>query len=221
MSDFEKKKEEYLERLSTKQELLISLAKKKDDDSLAALRILVDPRDENGLKVANYSLDLLDDLLNLVTSASCGNVVYVPVEENEGLKAITSVMKMLISDEEVTAETIAARLSKSNESNIIPEQLAEIIFGLTVCFICEPVETMTYIGEKMGISFENEVDLIRLQVLLEEAKEKMQTLQPNQNVYKEMTDKSVNWMVAFSTAFHNLCEKNIKKEDSKSLTLKR
>ncbi len=214
MGDFEKRKEEYFERLSTKSEFLISLEKKKDDNSLAILKLLVNPKDENELKTATCTLDFLEDFLNLVTSASCGNVEYVPFEENEGLNAIIGVMKMLISDEEVTAESITARLSDSKKSDTRSEQFAEILFGIMVCFICEPVETMTYIGKKMDVSIDNIVDSIRLQVLLEEAKEKMQVLQSDQNVYKNTTDKSVNDFVAFSTAFHNLCEKNIKKEDS-------
>ena len=217
MSDFEKKKEEYLEKLSTKTEFVKSLAKKDDERSRATLRVLVDPRDEKELKVATSTLDFTEDFLNLVTSAACGNVETVPVEENEGVKAIAAVMKMLISGEEVTSESITAKLNNSNKADLSPEKTAEIIYGMMVGFACDPEEAMRFICEELGVSLESEVDLIRLQVLLEESQAKMQAMQPNQNVYQNMTDKSVDDFVEFSEAFHSLCEKNIKKEDSTDL----
>ena len=214
MSDFEKKKEEYLEKLSTKTEIVTSLAKKDDERSRATLRILVDPRDEKELKVANYTLDFTEDCLNLVTSAACGNVETVPVEENEGLKAIAGIMKMLLSGEEVTSESMTSKITNSKKASLSPEKLAEIVYGMMVGFACDPEEALEFICEELGISLENEVDLIRLKVLLEESQAKMQAMQPNQNIYQNMTDKSVDEFVEFSEAFHSLCEKNIKKEDS-------
>ena len=217
MSDFEKRKEEYLERLSTNTQYVKSLTEKKDERSRATLRIMVDPRNEKELKMATSTLDFAEDCMNLLTNAACGNVEPIPIEENEGLKAITSIMKMLISGEEITEETMTAKLNNSKSGNVSPEQLAKVIYGMLIGFISNPEEAMTYVCNEMGVSLDNEVDLIRLQVLLEEAQTRVQALQPSPDPYKEMTDKNLDEFVAFAEAFHNLCEKNIKKEDSMDL----
>lgn len=200
MSNFERKREDYFERLSTKAELITSLAMKNDDDIRTALRFLIDPRDERELKVATCILDVMEDLADFAISADNGDVKYVPAEKNEGLKAFVRIMKKVTSDKELTYETI----------KISGEQQAEFIFGLLLGFICEPEESKKYIAEEMGVSPESN----RLQELIEEGQKKALALQPNQNPYKELTDESVDDCVAFSRVFYNLCKKYIKKEDN-------
>ena len=200
MSNFEKKKEDYFERLSTKAELITSLAMQNDDNSRTTLRILIDPKDERELKVATCTLDVMEDISDFIISAAYGDVEYVPAEENEGLKAFVRIMKKVTSGEELTNETI----------KISVEQSAEMIFGLILGFGCGPEEVMKYMAEEMGVSPKSN----RIQDLLEESKGKILALQPNQNAYKELTDETVDECVAFSRIIHNLCKKYIKKEDN-------
>lgn len=200
MNNFERKREDYFERLSTKAELITILAMQNDDNIRTALRFLIDPRDERELKVATCILDEMEDLLDFAISAAYGDVEYVPAEENEGLKAFVRIMKKATSGEELTDETI----------KISGEQQAEMMFGLMLGFVCGPEESMKYMAEEMGVSPESN----RLQELIEESKEKILALQPNQNPYNELTDETVDEGVAFSRVFHNLCKKYIKKEDN-------
>ena len=200
MSNFERERKDYFERLITKAELITSLAMKNDDNIRTTLRILIDPRDERELKVATCTLDVMEDLSDFIKSAAYGDVEYVPAEENEGLKTFVRIMKELTSGEELTDETITI----SGEPN------AKMMFGLILGFVCEQEESMKYIAEEMGFSPKSN----RLQELIEVGIKKILALQPNQNPNKELTDESVDECVAFSRKFHNLCKKYIKKEDN-------
>ena len=221
MSTFEESKKEYLERLSTNMDFVNHLIEQKDESSRKTAKLLLDPRNERELRVANGTLTQKEDMVALTEAVLCGNVEEIPLEENKGIGFLINIINALVDQQNMAANanapvdlkaTLKHRLEPLND----PKEIARICYSLISGLAAKPIETVEYIQGKVKIDFENEIETAKFKLYLQESQAAIQSAAPNPTAPSaDMTDEGVETFEAYVNEFHELCEKGIQKGDEK------
>ena len=222
MSTFEESKKEYLEKLSTNMDFVNHLIEQKNESSRKTAKLLLDPRNERELKVANGTLTQKEDMVALTEAALCGNVEEIPLEENKGISFLINIINALADQQNLAANanapvdlkaTLKQRLEPLND----PKEIARICYSLLSGLAAKPIETVEYIQGKVKIDFENEIETAKFKLYLQESQDIIQKAAPDPtaNPSSDMTDEEVAAFDAYVNEFHALCEKGIQKGDEK------
>ena len=217
MSTFEERKEEYIERLSTNMDFVSHLLKQDDEESRKTAKVLLMPSNEKELRVADGTLTMTEDMKDLVEACACDNVEPIPLEENVGINFLITLIEKL--NEQFKANNQAdlkAVLAKEMEPLSDPKEIAKMTYGLIVGFTSQSDEVAEYIHSKVNLDFDNEIEMAKFKLYMQEAKAAMHdaTPAPAQAPSADMTDEAVDQFEEYVNELHALCKKGIKKDNN-------
>lgn len=194
MKSFEERKEEYLNKLKTNPELTSAMIESSQKNGgVEKLAILVDPKTEMDLDLANCTFDFMNDSMVLLEKIFSFEVDEIPLEENEGYNYLINVINLARNKatEQEYREYVAG---------LTPEQVAIISYDLLVGIATDNESVFEYLAEKVGIDLTDELQMAQLTVRLEEAKKTI----PSTDI-EHATDKNVDFFKELVRNFHILC----------------
>lgn len=203
MENFEEKRQEYFKRLKEHEELVVELS--ENEENKKGLEILLLPKNEEELNLANAYLMFIQDFKNIL----CGNVEEIDFN-NCILMDYMSIMVKLGYNNSSEEE-----LEKVLKNNWDIDSVAQISYELIVLAINGPENYADIIKERCNIDINNELDSLRLSLLISKANEKIQEYRPD---LQPINEKSMDIFINFADKFHELCENSIKKNSNSEVS---
>ena len=136
MDDFIKRKKDYLQKLKENPRVLQKLTVNEGDPQKMMMMVL-DPKNEEELKIVDTLITFFIDILDLVHRAAMKEVKEIPLEENVGISYYIEVINALKDEKEV--RTV---------DKLTPEEGAKILYEFLTGMINDSDETLIYIAEK-------------------------------------------------------------------------
>lgn len=209
MSNFEEKKDEYIERLMTRISIVESLiknsnSKAKDNENFKKMnRIVLNPKDELELRIANSILDVIESLEVFSKIAMTDVIKPIPKEENIGISH-------LISTLEKTKNNVNGDTSSSSDIDLHkePEEQAKIFYQLLNAFLCDTEETIQYITEKLDLDPTTLDGVAMLDTLFDNISNLYKN-NDNKKSLDEVNENDVEEFERFATTFKNLVDKDV------------
>lgn len=196
MKNFEEQRNEYYLKLRKHTEYVKKMA--EDEKNKDLVRMLLIPENENELKLGNAYVMFMEDTLQIAYNAAQGNINEIDVENCIVVEYLAAIVKL------VYADTNEEELKKVNE--LYNENLAKILYETVVLAIANPEEYMKALCNKCNVDIEDELALMRFQILLEKVSSKIKAPIPD-NVYSE---QNIDAFVAFTNQYHEICVNGIK-----------
>ena len=100
MDDFIKRKKDYLQKLKENPRVLQKLTVNEGDPQKMMMMVL-DPKNEEELKIVDTLITFFIDILDLVHRAAMKEVKEIPLEENVGISYYIEVINALKDEKEV------------------------------------------------------------------------------------------------------------------------
>ncbi len=199
MEDFEKRVAQYIERAEENVELVRTIIESEEGERKARLgNIMLRPSNELELRTANALLNLSVDCAELCLDLSLGAVKQIPEEDNVAIPWIVEI----ISDSKGDKSTEELVAKYTNE--LSPELSAKIIYQLLVSFVGFEDESKEKLGKLLGYDLNNELDNLKLELDLENAKSVSGSLKTS-NAYL-VNEESTGEIESMASSFHTLLE---------------
>lgn len=200
MSSFEENKEKYLNRVSENIEMLELMGNNSNNK---LIELLIDPKDDKQLIVADCNLRSIQDLTELSKAVKAGRIKKIPFKENDIFKSFVALVKMVYNGEEIDNNNIY-------NSNKTGKEYAREIFYFISSFAGNIEEIVNYIMDELNISSDNIYGTIKLCIAMNEVQSRNQELQLcNITDFDNISDADVKNVQDFSNELHDLCRKNI------------
>ena len=208
MEDFEKRREEYYERVRNNPRLLMELEKFFKD---RLLEIIITPSNENELVFASCSADFVSDIIDLEERLEDEVEELLP-DQNMGLQFISTLMQKIKNNEEIHIHGVSDinNVSKDAITNENIIDLAHIVYGIAYALIIKIDESFRYIASSLDLDADNYFDIKQLIVYFNKLSKIFKTSDDSLKI----TDKDAEWLTVFISEFHRLCsESRILHED--------
>lgn len=205
--EFEKRKQEYLERINSNEEILNEMKehfRKSFKDAEDRIELIVNPKNEKELLLAEPLYTFFVDMLLLTKRIDNEEVIEIPFEESEGVQILTNSIRAIMNgDEDITIF----------DSTLPPKVLAKHIYEVFVS-MADSDGLSNYIMEKLEInprSLKELVSYLNAWLKFTEILQKFKSNDPLSTDILNYTEEDLNRINEFTDAFHELCE-NGKKE---------
>jgi hypothetical protein len=187
--DFETRKKEYLDRLRSNFELfeMIKFNEKKQGDALLAKEMVLNPKNEDELIFAVFTLDFTD----LAARSAIDDVKTILPKDNIYLDLLANVMNSLKTGEDV--EHMVEETKKNP---------AKYLYDYVVGFINDIDSTVEYLAEETGYNVYDEFELAQFQLYLEKANSIINISEAGAQQGMPSTEKAR----IICDEFHRLCE---------------
>lgn len=211
MDDFIKRKKDYLQKLKENPRVLQKLTVNEGDPQKMMMMVL-DPKNEEELKIVDTLITFFIDILDLVHRAAMKEVKEIPLEENVGISYYIEVINALKDEKEV--RTV---------DKLTPEEGAKILYEFLTGMINDSDETLIYIAEKTGFDLKDEIQAKLLELYLNQANK---AFEKNTNFVEETEGSSnksnLEESFVFCNLFHQICEEGkLTKKPMRTLTDKK
>ena len=218
MESYEERLKNYFERLSNNTEILIALANKNNQKTV---EILLLPKNEKELELADATLTFIEDTIGIVENAMEGNLKSIDPETSVMVNLYADIIKSLKENGKVDEEVMKKYISKDSSIN----EVALFVYESLVAFTVNPERTLECIINKSGFEgVDDELAVLQFKLLLAKAAAMANELKENStnsiksaNLYDMTDEKAVNDMIEFSREFHKLYVNGL--EENHSLKL--
>ena len=203
----EEMKEEYLERLRNNLDIVKGILEDKEgEEKVKMSKLLLSPSNELEVRVANGLLQFTEDFKETLMGAIFGTVKEVAPQDNYGLEWLINIAK----------QSQNGKIEKILPDDMKLEDVARLLYGLCVGILGDPENSIEYMCKELGYDPEDELDVLRLQTLLEESKSligAVQTTKQPDVTKDELTEENVREFEQFTDSFHKICESQKKLEE--------
>lgn len=207
MKDFNERKKEYLNKLRENIYILDKITVDKGDPQ-GLMEKLLDPKDEEELKMMNMIITLFIDIFDLKERSSVGDVKKILLEENIGINYYIDIINKLKLKKDINL------FEKINSI-----EAAEILYGFLTGTVSNSHEAICYIAEKTGFNLDDEIELRRFELYLDKANALFEKNNEFTSPINEKVD--IEDSFAFCKKFHELCEEGkLIKSTGETLILK-
>lgn len=205
MTEFENKREKYLDKLRKNPDLLESLVEGNNNNPIT-VELLVDPQNERQLETAELIFTQMKDVFSIVEAAVEGELKEIPVDENVAVLFLAELIKNIANNDEEAAKEL---LDKFND----PKYAALYVFHLTAGPLSNPEEMMEKMEELMDISFDDPIQMIKYKLYMAKAS---QLSNKNKNMEKNLSDEDIEYLRVYVSEFNRLCDETIIKEETEN-----
>ena len=207
--NFEIRKREYLDRLRNNIELIETMKfnEKNPGDALKMKEMVLDPKNEEELITAIFTLDYTD----LIARATTGDVKTILPKDNFYLKLLAEMIDSLKKSEDV--EHIIEKV-KNNQ--------AKFLYGFIVGLMADLDTSINYLAEVTDYDLYDELDIAQFQLYLEKANSIFNRDSDNQEgiTFVGPSNRAkIEESIIRCNEFHTLCE-NGKLENNKKSSRK-
>jgi len=217
METFEDRKRNYLNGLNEHIDILVSLVNKEHNKMT---EIILDPKNDGELMVANATIQMIIDMKELVENIEDGMVKPIDMKSSYVVNLFIRIIKALMSRNQEEVNNCYLELKDTNIKDA-----AKLIYEMMVVFVVDPDKTIEYIANESGFNIDNEVDAARFQLYLQKANEITNKKKAIDTENIDANDEmQINEYVAFTNELHKLCEEgkiNPKDTDHYSSRLRR
>lgn len=207
MENFNERKKAYIEKARSNPEIIEMIASNNGNVTMSdeMLELVIDPKNEKELTLAENILTTASDLSTLVINIALENVKSIPIKENSGLKVYADLINVVKENGDIN------KLKPNMKEN------ARLLYEILVGTISEPEESMQYIAELSGFDLDNAFDKAKFNLCINKINKEGNT---NIKFPKDYTDEEINEFLEFSAEFHKLCKEGYleNKEDTEEIT---
>ena len=204
MENFNERLEHYYNKLRENPDLVNNIIKNSKDQQ--SLNILLGPRTDRELLLAESTFRLMEDMLSLTEKAYFGEVKYIDVKNSRIANIYINIINALKSNNLLEVE----RMKKHLIEDFDVKETASLIYELLVIFSQDADDFISVIMERCG--FDDNDDLSDFKFYLSEANKitnadnrvDLDRLEPND-------DKKFHAVLDFSNEFHKLYEEGLVK----------
>lgn len=195
MKSFAEQKIEYFNKLKKYGKIVEELSQKETNKEL--INILLLPKDEKELEFANHYIMWLDDSLQIVLNALCGNLAKIDLNDSVFVDFMINNINTLQSNNSIEE---MKQINKKYAGNG-PEFDAKLIYEMLVVLTSDLEEFAKVLYDKCGFDLDNDVQLMQLNLLSSQLKE-------NINPYK-YDKESMERFIFFTDCFHDFYMKGL------------
>lgn len=193
MEDFEERKAAYLNELREHTYILKDI-KVDDGNYEKVMGILINPKDETELAMANIIITFFVDASDLVDDICNYNVKQIPFSENIGISYYINIINELKSGKNVESSI-----------KIDEKEAAKVLYSYLVAFVGDTEDTIEFIADRTGFDLEDEIQLRQLELYLNKANVAFNKKDSFGDI--EATDPiEIGRAKIFCDEFHTLCE---------------
>lgn len=202
MENFEKRKEEYFDKLRTNPELISGmLSKGEDEKSKKMLTLLLTPKNEEELEQAEAVYQFMCDLSSVIERIITGDIKEIPLEQNECLDLYATIINTIKSGNE-DEDYIKGILQKKYDG----VSVAKFLYDSLVSLLGNAEETVIYWSEKCGINLEDPIEAAQFQIYFERAREIFDNKTPDVSNVDVDDSEQLKQFIEFAKEFHTLSE---------------
>lgn len=205
MGEFEERRKIYFDNLRKNPEVLNKLMEKKENQNKRAMKIILLPRTERELDLAEAMYLMISDLVRLVNDIVMDRVNKVELEESTAIGILIKLINALKENDTISVDKIKSELNDITDS----KETAKIIYDLLVSFVGNGIESFNYIARECNVDLNDELSIMQFQLYLNQANEILNGKSPNN---LDITDidvensSQVEQIVEVAKEFHKLCE---------------
>ena len=199
MESFKERKSRYYEKIKEHAEFFTKI-NYKDDGRMREL--MLDPKDDKELAIADATFQMILDLNNLARNAQLGNIEPVDKENSFLINILVRIIKAYAASDEVEVNACRQELEELDSANA-----AKMIYDMLALFASSADEAVNYIAEKSGFDLDNVVDEMRFELYLKKATDLANERKMLDAKAIDTDDQiQLNQFLDFANELHRLCE---------------
>lgn len=216
MIRFEERREEYFNNLRSNPLLLVKLFEKEENKNSKIMEIMIRPKTEGELNLAESVWVLMSDFITLTEDAMNNRIKKVEPGDSVAVNTLIELVNSFKTNDDEKVEEIKLWLSNISD----PKEIAKIIYDLMAGFMGDPSGTFDYITSKCDVNDNDKLSLLQFQLYLGKANDVLND-KTNNTVDLSTIDinnlDKVTQVIQISEEFHRLCEegKSINKDYTK------
>ena len=200
--DFEKRKQEYLNKLTMNIEIIIMMHGEIPTENM---KVMLNPSNERELSIAEAVFRFMEDTCRIFMNA---DLDYEPnIEDNMLIDLCSDVINKVKNKEEI-------------DPNIIDQEdavaMARLMYDAVTLAFFDEKDISKFIAKKCGLDLDKSVDRQLLVVYFKQISQfTSKKAEPIKQLFSELTDKDIEILIDTFDEFHKLCEtkKNIDSDD--------
>ena len=204
MENFENKYKTYNDKLKNNIEIIRKLIEAEYDTD--CIRIIIDPKNEEELLIADATITYLIDILAIFENITSGNIENIDLKNSFIIDFYIKAIRELKNNPNSTLEETIG--------NLDPAVHAKLIYDFLTTFANYQNKAYEIIAEKTGFDLDDDLSLIKFQLYVAKIKELGEKRELGlANIAKILTNKNdLNTYVEMSQHLHELCLNGLNKE---------
>ena len=199
MESFKERKSRYYENIKEHAEFFTKI-NYKDDGRMREL--MLDPKDDRELAIADATFQMILDLNNLTRNAQLGNIEPVDKETSFLTNILVKIIKAYADSDEEAVEACRKELEE-----LSPVEAAKMIYDMLALFASNADEAVNYIATKSGFNLDNVVDEMIFELYLKKATDLANERKMlDAKAINTDDQKQLNQFLDFTNELHRLCE---------------
>lgn len=198
MKSFEERRTDYFQKLRKFSEVTMKLSQEKKNEKLIGLLLM--PRNEKELAFCNYYIMFIEDTIKISVHASYNNLEEINPDNNAYINYLVNFINTVQNNDSI--EEIKKFIEPYMQNN--KKMFAEILYQMFALTYSNPEGIAESLSKKCNIDFNDEFQVMRLTILMNQASSK---LQPE---IISVTDEELEDFIEFTKHFHNYYMKGIK-----------
>lgn len=209
MENFIEKRNEYFKKLKSNPNVLNKIIEdnKGKEKSKRTLEVLLTPKDEFELELANTMYDYICDFLNIYYAVIEEEIDEIPYEDNLFFSYLINIINAYKNNEDT--DSIIKSIS-------MPGDCAKMVLHMYLGFLFDIESAYEYIAEKCGFDIYDELELEQFNIYLEKVQFIINQNSNFNTVPDELNKDNLEFFKEFYKEFHILYE-NIKTKGERSL----
>lgn len=198
MKSFEERRTDYLQKLRKYSEVIMKLSQEKKNEKLT--EVLLMPRNEKELEFCNYYIMFIEDTIKISIHASCNNIEEINPDNNAYVNYLVSFINKVQNNASIEEmEEFVEPYMKDNK-----KLFAKVLYQMFALTYSNPEGLATSLTNKCNIDFNDELEVMKLTVIINQASSK---LQPE---IISVNEEALDDFISFTKHFHNYYIKCIK-----------
>lgn len=196
---FKEKKEAYLKMLDEDKELkskmsaeILSMAEPR------RMEIFLNPANEKELMFSETIITFYKDIIDLTNRVDTGEIKDIPIEENDGLKAIIKMFNAMLNND-TDVRLIDSSLSQEEQAKTVYELLVSLKDGDLL---------INEVNNSIGFNYLSIFDQMKVLKAWERFPDylRVSAFTTTNKTIDEYIDTELNDLVIFTDTFHDYCE---------------
>lgn len=192
----------YREKLSDNIDIVKNI--KVNNGPKETMDIILNPRNERELRIANGIVDSFINMGSLYEASYYGYVKY-----NEEDCMILDLFVDIINAFKNNDKEELEKIKKERISTASTKETARMIFELLTVFVSDPDKSIRNIATRCGFDMNDELDMLLFQSYLDRAQDITNTIPALPCDVRNLEEKYILKLEEFNNEFSKLCEENI------------
>ena len=199
---FQERKETYFKKLRENKDFInIILEGQETKPGQASKEMVLDPKNDLELTLAESLFQLVNDTKSLLEEAAFYELEPIKVEDSETALLYIKLIKAFRKNDNAAIEEIV--------SSVSIEKQAMYLYDGIVSVIGQNVEFMRYIADQVGFDIDDTLEAAQFNIYFEKATKVVQEISNKQKfISDEPDEKLVEEFKVFSDEFHRIRKRN-------------